>query len=298
MRDLTDRGRPAAGEKAVVVKQQDHMRQIGTCMLCGRTDFVQYRAGIYGKDICACTNCNLVFTNPRPEPDALLGRYGADYYAHWISPEQRARRIKLWARRVKIVKKVFPSGRLLDVGCGEGLFLDCARKAGYEVTGLEVSGFAVKYAKKEFGLNVHHASLENADLPGNAFDIITLWHTLEHMPDPDIVLCKARQLLKPGGCLIVAVPNVEDIIGQGFYRMMRGHYFQIYMPDSKEPHLYHFSTATLKRLLEKCGFKIAAMGADFCQVDPCWRVVEHVSYLFSKVSGQTAYLAILAVARK
>lgn len=267
-------------------------------MLCGGKDFVQYRAGIYGKDICACTSCKLVFTNPRPEPDALLGRYGADYYAHWVSPDQRARRIKLWTGRLAVVKKILHCGNLLDVGCGEGLFMHCARQAGYEVAGVEVSEFAVDYARKEFGLDIQQASLENADLPGNAFDVITLWHTLEHMPDPDITLQKARQLLKPGGHLIVAVPNVDDILGQGFYRMMRGHYFQIYTPDSKEPHLYHFSTATLKRLLEKCGFRIAAMGADFCQVDPCWRVVEHVSYLFSKVSGQTAYLAILAVARK
>lgn len=274
------------------------MRQIDKCMLCGGTEFVQYRVGIYGKDICACANCELVFTNPQPEPGELSAKYGADYYARWVSPEQRVRRNKLWARRVKAVKRICPSGKLLDVGCGEGLFLHCAQKAGYAVNGLEISEFAVKYAKKEYGLDIHQGSLENADFPNDAFDIITFWHTLEHVPAPDITLQKARQLLKPGGYLIVAVPNVDDVIGQGFYRMRRGHYFQIYTPDSKEPHLHHFSTATLKRLLEKCNFRISAMGADFCQVDPYWRVIEYVSYLFSKISGRKAYLAILAVSRK
>jgi 2-polyprenyl-3-methyl-5-hydroxy-6-metoxy-1,4-benzoquinol methylase len=267
-------------------------------MLCGGTDFVQYRAGIYGRDICACARCKLVFTNPQPEPGELLTRYGADYYAHWIKPEQRARRKKLWDRRVKVVKKVFPSGKLLDVGCGEGLFLHCAQKAGYEVAGLEISEFAVAYAKKEFELDIQQNCLENAEFPENSFDIVTLWHTLEHMPHPDITLRKAYQLLKPGGHLIVAVPNLDDIIGQGFYRLMQGHYCQFYTPDSKEPHLYHFTTASLKNLLAKCRFKISSIDADFCQIHPYWRVIEHISYLFSKISGRKAYLAILAVARK
>lgn len=274
------------------------MRQIERCIICAGKDFIQYRAGLYGKDICACANCQLVFTNPQPDPGELLTKYGADYYAHWIRPEQRARRVKLWTRRVKVVKKVFPSGKLLDVGCGEGLFLDCAQRAGYEVAGLEVSEYAVKYAKKEFGLKIHQTSLENADFPGDAFDIITLWHTIEHLPSPDITLQKAYQLLKPGGYLIVAVPNIADVIGQGFYRLVQGHYFQIYTPAAKEPHLYHFSAATLKLLLEKCGFKVVVIGADFAQVDPSWRIIEQLSYLFSKISGKKAYLAILAVARK
>ncbi|MBI2439805.1 MAG: class I SAM-dependent methyltransferase [Lentisphaerae bacterium] len=274
------------------------MRPIETCRLCSGTDFVPYRNGVYGKDIYICNNCQFVFTNPQPEPRELSARYGAEYYQPWLRPAQRRRREKLWERRLAIVKSLRPCGKLLDVGCGEGLFLHCARQAGFCVAGVEISEFAAAYAKKEFGLNIQQTTLEEADWSPKTFDIITFWHTLEHLPFPDSSLQKAGQLLKPDGRLIVAVPNVNNIIEQGFYRLVKGHYFPIYTAGAKEPHLYHFSATTLKLLLEKCGFQVVAIGADFAQVDPRWRVVEHISSLFSKLTGNQACMAILAVARK
>lgn len=274
------------------------MRQIETCLLCAGKDFLTYSQGIYGKDISICKNCQLVFTNPQPEPQELLPRYGADYYAAWVSPRQQSRREKLWAKRVALLKRVRPQGKLLDVGCGEGLFLHCAQRAGYEVSGVEISEFAVSYARKKYGLHIQQGSLEDACLPENAFDLITLWHTLEHLPAPDLTLRQAYQLLKRGGYLFAAVPNVANSVEQKFYRLLRGHYFPLYTAEAKEPHLWHFSGATLKLLLEKCNFKAVALGADFAQVDPRWRVVEYLAALFSKLFRQQAYSAILAVARK
>ncbi len=274
------------------------MRNIGKCMICNGDKFTPYKNGVYGKYIYTCTECKLVFTNPQPEQNDLLKRYGNDYYTHWTSPKQQERRIKLWKRRFKIVKKLLPSVRLLDVGCGEGLFLYTAKQNGYDVYGIEVSEFAVKYAKEKFGLNINNTALENSDFPDNSFDIITFWHTVEHLSSPEITLKKAEQLLKPGGYLIIAVPNVDDVIGQEFYRFVNRQYFQIYTPDSKEPHLYHFSVDTLKLLLQKCNFKIIKIKTDFCQVDPYWRIIEYVSYYVSKMLRKKWYLAILAIAQK
>jgi len=268
------------------------------CLICGNDKFARYAGGVYGKDISVCGKCGLVFTDPQPEPVELLKRYGEGYYAHWISDRQRKAREKLWERRVKVVRKIRGSGKLLDVGCGEGLFLHTAQKHGYEVSGIEISEYAAKYARDKFGLEVRNTSLLESGFADNTFDIITLWHVLEHLPSPGKELEKARRLLKPGGCLIAAVPNVDDLLGQAFYKALKGKYFEIYSTDSKEPHLYHFSTTTLRRLLENSGFEIRKITADFAQVDPYMRIVEYVSYFAAKLVRRDIYLAILAVGRK
>lgn len=274
------------------------MLEVSQCIICNGTDFIPYKNGLYGIHIYICTNCKLVFTNLQPDQNELLEKYGSDYYSHWITPKQQLRRQKLWQNRVKVVKRVMPSGKLLDVGCGEGLFLWCAKQSGYDVSGIEVSEFAVKYAEEKFGLSIYNTTLENSNFSDNSFDIITFWHTLEHLSHPEITLKKAYHLLKPGGHLFVAVPNIHDIIGQKFYRLINGYYFQIYTSDSKEPHLYHFSYITLKLLLEKNNFRVVRLGPDFCQVDPYWKIIEKISYYVSKLFGKDWYLSILAVARK
>lgn len=274
------------------------MQYINKCLLCGGNNFLLYKNGIYGKDIYICANCKLVFTNPQPIQEELLKKYGKEYYAHWITSEQQKRRIKLWKRRLNVVKKILPQGKLLDVGCGEGLFLYCAKQAGYDVWGVEISEFAVKYAKEKFKLNILNSTLENSNFSNNSFDIITFWHTLEHLPSPDITLKKAYQLLKPGGYLIAAVPNINDVIGQKFYRFIYGHYSPLYTSEAKEPHLYHFSSDTLKNFLKKCNFNSIKIKCDFAQVDPYWRIIEYISFYFSKALGKDFYLAILAIAQK
>lgn len=268
------------------------------CLICGGKEFAQYKNGSYGGDLRECLGCGLVATWPQPDLLELTKRYGSEYYAHWISEEQKKRRIELWKRRAKVTGKVCRSGKLLDVGCGEGLFLHTVKELGYETAGLELSEYAAGYARKEFGLEVRNASIGDAGFGDGTFDVITFWHVLEHLADPLSALEKARRLLKPGGRLLVAVPNINDDLGQAFYRLRTGNYFQIYTPDSKEPHLYHFSTATLRRLLEKAGFTLERLTADFAQVDPYWRVIEWVSFAASVITRKEMYLALLAVARK
>ena len=274
------------------------MRYLNECMICSGTNFSPYKNGAYGKEIYICDNCTLVFTNPQPDFAELLKKYGEEYYSHWITPDQQTRRIGLWNRRLKIVKKFIRTGKLIDVGCGEGLFIYCAGQQGYDVSGVEISDFAVQYAKEKFKLNIINSKLEESNLPENSFDIITFWHVLEHLSSPDITLKEAYRILKPGGFLFLSTPNIEDLIGQEFYRLINGHYFQISTPESQEPHLYHFSAKTLSILAKRCNFKIRKTGTDFCQVDPYWRIVECVSYIVSKLLNKNWQLANLLVAQK
>jgi 2-polyprenyl-3-methyl-5-hydroxy-6-metoxy-1,4-benzoquinol methylase len=268
------------------------------CLICGGRGFSPYAAGVYGRDLALCESCGLVVTSPRPSPEELLPRYGPEYYAHWISPEQRQRREGLWRRRARRVAAISPGGKLLDAGCGDGLFLETLKGSTFEPSGLEVSEYAAGYAAERSGVKVHAGTIEDAPFEEGTFDVVTFWHVLEHLPSPLAALQKARRLLKPGGVVIAAVPNLDDRLGQAFYKVLKGEYFQLYTPESKEPHLFHFSAATFRALVEKAGFRVEKLTADFAQVDPYWRVIEYLSYAASLLTGKKIFLALLAVGRK
>lgn len=276
------------------------MSQINSekCIVCASNNFRLYLAGAMGEEIFYCAGCGLVFTHPRPSRDELKKRYDESYYSYWITPLQQKRRVKLWMGRAKIIQQLKLKGQILDVGCGTGLFLHICQKMGYSVCGTEISSFAVEYCKKEYGISVDNTSLEDSRFKPESFDIITFWHVAEHLAWPQKVLEKARELLKSEGYLVIAVPNVESKISHNFYRLLRGIYCPLYTADSKEPHLFHFSTKTLKFLLEKCGFRVIRITADFAQVDPRWKVIERIAFGVSKITGKDWYDSILMVAKK
>ncbi|MHB9091376.1 MAG: class I SAM-dependent methyltransferase, partial [Chloroflexota bacterium] len=138
--------------------------------------------------------------------------------------------------------------RLLDVGCGAGLFLRQAQTAGWQARGIEPSASAVAYARGRFGLEIHLGTLADAPLAGETFDIITLWHVLEHTPDPVATLRQGAGLLAPGGMLLVAVPNFGSLEALLFGRRW-------YSLDAPR-HLYDFVPATLEALLAKAGLAV------------------------------------------
>ncbi len=268
------------------------------CLICGGLEFSLYKEGAYGSRISQCGGCGLVFTSDKVDPEGLALRYGEEYYSGWLGPVHKKRRERLWERRTSRLLGLCGRGRLLDAGCGEGLFLHTARGRGYEVGGVEFSPYAASYARERYGLEVQNCRFEDCSYPDASFDIVTFWHVLEHLIDPLAALKRARALLRPGGFLVAAVPNVEDLLGQEFYRAVRGEYFKVYTPESKEPHLFHFSPDSFRRLIELAGFRVEKLGADFAQVDPYMRVVEWASWAVSFALGRKIYLALLAVARK
>lgn len=268
------------------------------CLICGGTGFSVYKGGAYGAGVSQCAGCGLVFTSDKAAPEGLALRYGEEYYSGWIQPGERRRRERLWERRAALLERLCGRGRLLDAGCGEGLFLHTARKRGYEVAGLEFSPYAARYAAQRYGLEVQNRRFEDCDYAAGSFDIVTFWHVLEHLADPLYALRRAWELLRPGGYLVAAVPNVDDLLWQELYRAVRGCYFKVYAPDSKEPHLFHFSPDTFRRLIEKAGFRIEKLDADFAQVDPRKRAAEWVSWAVSFALRRKIYMALLAVARK
>jgi len=129
-----------------------------------------------------------------------------------------------------------------------GYFLYACRKYGYEVEGQDVSDDSASYVRSELKIPVITGQIEEIDIKDNSMDVITMWHALEHTPDPRKHLKKARMWLKPDGLLIVDVPNYEGTDAQKMWNGWSGW--------SLPYHLYHFTPDTLVSMLERHGFKI------------------------------------------
>ena len=229
--------------------------QVACCPGCGSA---KIRTAI-APDIGRCESCHLYFRNPRPTQADIARSYdtGGTFEA-W--QEEESARATMWQRRLDIVWRCAPGGRLLDVGTGDGRFLVTARQAGYEVVGTEVSEAGAGYAR-ERGFDVHLGQITDLTLPKETFDVATIWHVLEHVPDPQTVLNKVYSLLRPGGILVVAVPNEENF----FFRQRFGKGKSSPFDPLKfggEIHLTYFRPSTLRKTLRAAAFEVLEFGVD------------------------------------
>jgi len=176
-----------------------------SCSLCDSQDlvYVDRKNGI-GQ----CRSCGFIFDKERPTTMEIEMYYSREEkYNDWLIMEKE--RDILWKRRLRVVLKYRQSGNLLDVGTGIGQFLHFAKKY-FEVSGTEVSTSGIEIAKKKYDIDIMKGSLDNLSF-SNKFDVISLYHVLEHVADPSSTIKRCWDLLKPGGFLFVAVPN--DVSG-------------------------------------------------------------------------------------
>jgi 2-polyprenyl-3-methyl-5-hydroxy-6-metoxy-1,4-benzoquinol methylase len=184
--------------------------------------------GKWGVVQCANPNCRLVWMNPMPVAEDLGLAY-QEYFTHEGGNESQVRRFCMTLYGVATVipdvliglgvakKRMgamflddLPAGKLLDVGCGDGRFLHAMALRGWQTDGVEVDGQAVAHAEKKYGLKVVRGQLAEAGFPADKFDAITLRHVIEHVPDPVGLLAECRRVLKPGGRLVLATPNLDS----------------------------------------------------------------------------------------
>lgn len=237
------------------------------CPLCGSNKFqVKYKApdrlNLKSKNsyqIVTCLKCSFVYLNPRPKVEFLFEFYPNRDYHPFLSLQSALRwweRIYRWVRiytvrwkRAKIEKLKLP-GRILDIGCGTGEFLYEMKKHGWEVEGLEKDKRAAQYAEKKFGLRVLTLTNEIYELNilEKSFDVITMWHVLEHLYHPLNTLERVKNLLKDNGIVLIAVPNVASF---------DAHYYRNNWVALDAPrHLQHFVPETLTSLCESVGMEI------------------------------------------
>lgn len=221
------------------------------CAICGGQSVVPHT--VYnGFSIVRCCNDGLIFASPRPKNTAPF--YDERYYTGDMHCGYKnyasfaATYSQKWKPRLDTLQQGLErTGSLLDVGCATGVFLDQARSHGWEVGGIEISGWAVKMAQENFGLSVLQGSLPDPRVPDGFYDAVTLFDCVEHLSDPRAVLSDIRRVLKPDGLLMLstgAVPDKDPKVVSKWY----------YPPW----HLYYFSERTMKALLLQCGFDVVS----------------------------------------
>ena len=174
-------------------------------------------------DIMVCEDCGLLYTTPKPSDEKLGDYYKSDeYYSHQENKKGFIPRVYEAVKSVNLKHKIAiatqgkESGKLLDIGCGVGDFLHFAEQNGWQCTGAEPSEDASSIAKKRIKAEIMFPK-DLEKLPDESFDVITMWHVLEHVSDLQWQVNQLNRLLKKGGRLVVALPNFKSYDAQ-FYQ--------------------------------------------------------------------------------
>jgi 2-polyprenyl-3-methyl-5-hydroxy-6-metoxy-1,4-benzoquinol methylase len=227
---------------------------VRVCLVCGARESLPFRAdGDF--TIVRCGGCGLRYLDPQPAPEALERLYAHGYYH---SDDPLARGYARYTAEAENWRATFrdrlrhlppPPARLLDVGAAVGFFVEQARAAGYEATGVEPSTWASGYAREQLGQPVETGTLEARAYPEASFDVVTLWEVIEHVPDPRAFLQEIARVLAPGGTLALSTPDAGSLAA----RLSGGRW----LGWQKVPeHLWFFDRPALARLLAEAGFTI------------------------------------------
>lgn len=227
------------------------------CPLCGVAEDRE-RFTLDGLRIVACGRCGLEYINPQPPVEAVEARYDESYFESenplaWGYQDYAAMRPSLepgFRKKLAVMRRwAPPPGKILDVGCAYGFFLDLARQAGWTVSGIDLSAHAVERARHLLGsADLRVGQLSDARFPAGSFDSITGWDVIEHTRNPVAFLRETARLLRPGGFLFLTVPNV----GTRHARLLGRHWEGF---AKIREHLFYFTPSTADRALQLAGFE-------------------------------------------
>src|SRR5713101_6290109 len=201
--------------------------------------------------IYGCDTCGTGITVPQLRGAQLSLVYPKVYYnlnSYRNRDFKTSVMYKHQLEKVKLVKQVLSRGKLFDVGCGVGSFVLAAQENGYEAKGIEMSKDAVEFGKAIFFVDIFQGDILTYPLKVEVYDVVTLWHVFEHLPNPNEVLMKISSILKQGGLLVIAVPNFASIQA----RLFRSWWYHLDVPR----HLYHYSAESLAKIVSCHGFLV------------------------------------------
>ena len=225
------------------------------CPLCGKTEF-RKRFSKKNRDFYRCLTCGIELQYPLPTLPELSEYYNHSFADGMYQEFTAASEMKeMTARqRIKEIRRSIPvSGRWLDVGCANGVFVAAVASQGVDAHGVELSQLAVD-AGRQRGLDLHVGTID--DLPaGQTYDCITAFDVLEHVLSPNEFLSSIFGRLDPGGHVVITVPNAGGIV-----RRLMGKRWYFYIP---EEHLHYFNRHNLAGLLGKHGFNVINVGATY-----------------------------------
>jgi 2-polyprenyl-3-methyl-5-hydroxy-6-metoxy-1,4-benzoquinol methylase len=226
-----------------------------TCSLCGerseRLVFDNITKNDKAYSAYECFVCQIWFTHPVPSLENLselysTGNYRAKTGKRFIPILEKVIHF-LTVRKRDRIKRYANRGRILDIGCGRGLFLNIMKQDGWVVTGQEFDEKSAAYAINNYEIDVHEGSL-NGKFESESFEVVNINHVLEHLEKPGETLAECHRILKKGGLLVVAVPNIDSFQA----KLGKWNWFQLDIPF----HLYHFSSKSLIKLIEEKTFRV------------------------------------------
>jgi SAM-dependent methyltransferase len=263
---------------------------LSACPACAGTDIRRCRKGTYsgllthdeikitdsqyGKiwDLSTCARCGHIFANPCPTAEYLTSLYGS--VEDPLYNDEAAGRSRNFLRILRRLEKLIPQkGALFDVGAATGIFLDLARRRGWEPAGIEPSSWAVKAAAEKYGLRLIEGTLEMASLPEDRYAAVTMVDFIEHTPLPFEAVAKAGAILKPAGILVLVTPDIHSraarLAGRKWWHL-------------RPAHLAFFSRRSIESLLQRAGLSIIA------ERRYAWTFSAH--YLLSRKPALQGYL--------
>ncbi len=219
------------------------------CPLCGTGTPQRPRHAFPPYGVVECSGCGLWLLSPRLREARALELYqGAAYYDSSEAGrgydeylDVRGNWIRTFDQRLVAMARHQPHGRVLDVGCGPGFFLEAATARGYEAFGVDPSAYAVELARRRFGHRVQVGVLETADYVPGTFDVVTAFDAFEHVYDPNRFLAAAARLLRPGGVVVITTPDRTSLLS----RLSGRRWVSFKIPE----HVFYWSPATMRRVL-------------------------------------------------
>jgi 2-polyprenyl-3-methyl-5-hydroxy-6-metoxy-1,4-benzoquinol methylase len=210
--------------------------------------------------LSGCRDCHSLFIDPLPAADEIAGFYPANYW--WSSSSSALKTLEKTYRRIALrdhVRFIMNAvrgrqtgrspARLLDVGCGSATLLALIKERGVDVQGFDASAEASAIARAEHGIDVRVGTrLGEAAFAAGSFDVVTLFHVLEHVTEPRELLADVGRLLKPNGRVILQVPNIES----WQFRIFGARWYGLDIPR----HVIDYSASSMRRLLQECGLKV------------------------------------------
>jgi len=204
-------------------------------------------------DIIKCRGCGVLYTDPCPQKEEMGNYYPEEAYYGSQSGERLISILEelnkgIALLKVRKISRYKKKGVILDLGCGRGLLLSMLKARGWNCFGVEQSDELIRFITEKYGIEMRKEDPEEWDFPEKKFDIVYIYHVLEHIPYPDEVLKEVRKIIKDDGILMVGVPSTSSIQ----FKISRSKWYHLDVPR----HMVHFNISNLTRLLEKYGFTV------------------------------------------
>jgi SAM-dependent methyltransferase len=275
------------------------------CPMCGGADAtLRYRITRF--EVLVCRGCTLVYLWPQPSPEEIRAMFATlyttgegsvpelrDYYGYCYEDEPGNPLVKLYERWLDALERARAPGRLLDIGCGTGLFLAVARRRGWQPFGIDDCAEATRHAREHFELDVWGGDFGDFAAEGHRFDAITGWDIIEHSRAPVGLLSSMRACLAPGGIVGLSTPNqrsILDVVAGLLYRASGG---RITGPLEKfyiEQHFLYFTPETLTQALARAGLGVVELHRELTDLgrltlSPVTRLGLHAMFGVARLTG-------------